>query len=230
MEKWKACEVDKIEIDLKGREVFVGFDMSAKIDLTSVAFIIPITINNMQKYVLYTHSFVPNREKLIERTMKDKAPYDYWEREGYITVTNTPVVDQNFVMDYVIKTCKENDWKINTLCFDPTNASKLMLEASEMGYNTVDIWQSHKQLNESTSGFREQVYCKNIIYEFNPVLNFAMSNAVIRKSNGMIKIDKDATTKKIDPIDATLCAFKLAMFYKPTLDLNEHIKKYGYSF
>ena len=40
-----------------------------------------------------------------------------------------------------------------------------------------------------------------------------MSNAVIRQNSGLIKIDKDATTKRIDPVDATLCAFKLAMFH-----------------
>ena len=53
-------------------------------------------------------------------------------------------------------------------------------------------------------GFREQVYCGNVLYEYNPVLNFAMSNAVIRTNQGLIKIDKDATTKRIDPVDSTL--------------------------
>ena len=29
-----------------------------------------------------------------------------------------------------------------------------------------------------------------------------------------IKIDKDATTKRIDPVDSTLCGFKLAMYHE----------------
>ena len=49
MAKWKACEVKKITYDLKGKDVFVGFDMSAKVDLTSVAFIIPIFDKNEKK-------------------------------------------------------------------------------------------------------------------------------------------------------------------------------------
>ena len=44
-------------------------------------------------------------------------------------------------------------------------------------------------------------------------MNYSMSNAVIRTNNGMIKIDKDATTKRIDPVDAVLCAFKLALYH-----------------
>ena len=40
-----------------------------------------------------------------------------------------------------------------------------------------------------------------------------MSNAVIKTNNGLIKIDKDATTKRIDPIDAILCGYKLALYH-----------------
>ena len=37
---------------------------------------------------------------------------------------------------------------------------------------------------------------------------------MIRKNNGLIKIDKDATSKKIDPVDATLCGSKLARYHE----------------
>ncbi len=215
MEKWKLCEVDKIPYDLFGRVVFVGFDMSSKIDLTSVAFIIPIIDNGVKKYICFSHSFMPNREKLVERTRIDKVPYEAWEGNGWLTVTNTDIVDQSVVMNYVLDTCKKYNWHIEQLCFDPANASKLMLDLENEGFPVVEVFQSHKSLNESTAGFREQVYCKNIVYTFNPLLNFAMSNAVIAKRNGLIKIDKDATKQKIDPVDAMLAAFKLALYYEP---------------
>lgn len=221
MAKWKACQVDKIPIDTHGMSVYVGFDMSAKIDLTSVTFVIPFlsgefdqTGKEIVKYILYSHSFIPNREKLAERKAKDKVDYDAWERMGFITVTDTPIVDQNAVMQYVLDTCAEHDWNIECLCFDPANASKLMMDLSNEGYTVEEVFQSHKHLNEATQGFREQVYCGNVLYEYNPVLNFAMSNAVIRTNQGLIKIDKDATTKRIDPVDSTLCGFKLAMYHE----------------
>lgn len=221
MAKWKACQVNEIPVNTKGMPVYIGFDMSAKIDLTSVAFVIPFESDEKDpegkpvvKYIVYSHSFVPSREKLVERKRKDKAPYDAWEREGFLTVTNTPIVDQGTVMRYVLNTCREKKWEIETLCFDPANASKLMMDLSDEGYEVEEVYQSHKSLNESTQGFREQVYSGNILYTYNPVLNFAMSNAVIRRSNGLIKIDKDATTKRIDPVDAVLCAYKLAMYHE----------------
>ena len=234
MAKWKACQVDVIPIDTHGMDVYVGFDMSAKIDLTSVAFMIPYqsgeydqTGKEIVKYILFVHSFIPNREKLTERKAKDKVDYDAWERMGFLTVTDTPIVDQNVVMKYVLDTCQENDWNIECLCFDPANASKLMMDLSNEGYVVEEVFQSHKHLNEATQGFREQVYCGNIIYTYNPVLNFAMSNAVIRISQGLIKIDKDATIKRIDPVDATLCAFKLAMYHDfDEISLEEEIDKF----
>lgn len=220
MSKWKKCQVEALPVDTKGMSVYVGFDMSAKIDLTSVAFVLPYrsgdldqTGQEITKYIVYSHSFIPNREKLAERKAKDKVDYDAWERLGFLSVTDTPIVDQNAVMKHVLDTCEKNEWNIECLCFDPANASKLMLDLSDQGYVVEEVYQSHKSLNEATQGFREQVYSGNVLYTYNPVLNFAMSNAVVRTNQGLIKIDKDATTKRIDPVDAVLCAFKLALYH-----------------
>lgn len=241
MAKWKKCEVKELPIDTKGMSVYVGFDMSAKIDLTSVAFIIPFKTGRFKKvldregnevekevigYILYSHSFIPNREKLAERIAKDKVPYDAWERLGYLTVTDTEIVDQDAVMRYVIAFCKKMEWHIETLCFDPANASKIMMDLSSMGYDVEEVYQSHKSLNESTAGFRETVYEREVYYLHDPLLNFAMSNAVIKSNNGLIKIDKDATKFKVDPVDATLCAFKLALYHKFVSTINSMVDKF----
>ena len=129
MARWKACEVPEEELpDTAGMPVYVGFDMSSKLDLTSVAFVIPYrrmtSVNDEEgeavtQYIVYSHSFIPSWEKLQEHIAKDKMPYDQWERMGLLTVTETPIVDQNAVMQYVLGTCEDNDWKIQCLCFDP---------------------------------------------------------------------------------------------------------------
>ena len=133
---------------------------------------------------------------------------------GYITVTDTEIVNQNAVIKYVEDFVKKYGLKIECLCFDPANASKIMMDMSDCGYDVEEVYQSAKSLNESTCGFREQVYEGNIVYLKDPVLNFAMGNAVVKSNNGLIKIDKDATKQRIDPVDATLCAFKLAMYHE----------------
>ena len=129
-------------------------------------------------------------------------------------------------MRYVIDTCEANGWKIQCLCFDPANASLLMMELSDEGYDVEEVFQSHKSLNESTQGFREQVLCGCVHYVENPVLSYAMGNAAIRRNNGLIKIDKDATTKRIDPVDAVLCGYKLAMYHEFGSSFEEDIDDY----
>lgn len=230
MAKWNACTVQKLPVDIRGREVYIGFDMSAKIDLTSVSFIIPYMDGETVKYILYSHSFIPNRDKLRERTVADKMPYDSWERAGFLTVTDTEIVDQNAVINYVKGFVSSQGLKINCLCFDPANASKIMLELSETGYDVIEVNQSHKSLNEPTTAFREQVYCGNVVIPENPLLNYAMGNAVVRVNNGLIKVDKDMTRKRIDPVDATICAFKMAMYhdFAVTTDTDEWLAREGW--
>ena len=224
MSKWKSCEIAEkdIPIDIRGMDVYVGVDLSAKIDLTSVSFVIPFQDqterdsqgNATVKYIVWSHSFIPNSERLQEHILKDKQPYDMWERLGYLTITDTPIVDQSQVIKYVLDFVREKELNIACWCFDPANASLAMMQMSDEGYDVEEVYQSHKSLNESTSGFREQVYAGNVYHVVNPLFNYAMGNAVVRQNNGLIKIDKDATTKRIDPVDATLCGFKLAMYHE----------------
>lgn len=215
MRRWKACEVGKLPYDINGASVYVGFDVSAKIDLTSVGFVIVIKGSDGKvKYIVFHHSFIPNREKLQERIHTDRAPYDLWEEQGFITVTDTPIVDQNAIIRYMDDFVEKYGLRIECLCFDPANASKMEIELSDAGHTVDEVFQSHRSLNEATAGFREQVFDGNVIYIADPVLNFAMANAVVKTSNGLIKIDKDAAVQRIDPVDAVLCAFKLALYHE----------------
>lgn len=233
MAKWNDCEIEDFPFDIKGMPVYIGFDMSSKNDLTSVSFMIPYRSGvfdengkEIIKYILWTHSFIPTREKLHEHILKDKVAYDYWERAGWLTVTDTPIVDQGAVMKYVIDECEKYQLKIQCLCLDPSNAAKLMMDLSNDGYVVEEVFQSHRHLNEVTREFRNQVFCKNINHIHNQLLNYAMSNAVTKQSNGMIKIDKDATTKRIDPVDASLFAFKLAMYHEFDDDYGDYLDKF----
>lgn len=146
MKKWKACEVEELPIDITGKPVYIGFDMSAKIDLTSVAFIVPYQSDKTDaqgrqviKYILWTHSFIPTVDKLREHVVKDKMPYDAWERMGYLTLTNTPIVDQNFVMKYVIDKCQKYNLDIQCLCFDPAKKIGVLLRNMQYYYSAKSV-------------------------------------------------------------------------------------------
>lgn len=229
MEKWKACQVDELPIDIHGMDCIVGCDMSAKIDLTAIAILIKykdpekedIHGDPLVKYIVMQHSFIPNRERLLQRMRTDKAPYDAWEAEGFLSVTGTEIVDKDYVMAWVYEFIKEFDLHPICWAFDANNAAGIMSDVSKDGYTVYDVAQNYNSLNDATVAFREEVFCRSVCYTYDPLLNFAMGNAVVKYSNGLIKIDKDATTRRIDPVDAIICAFKLSMYCDATVTQKE---------
>jgi phage terminase large subunit-like protein len=208
MSKWAACK--GIIPDLRGRECYVGVDLSAKIDLTSTAFDFP-PVNDDDKYVLLGHSFMPS-DTLEAKRKTDKAPYDLWIEQGWITATDGAVVDYRIVKKYIVDTAQENGWIIKEICFDPYNATQISQDLEDDGYVCVEIRQGYQTLSEPTKNLREEIYSDNVIHDGNPVLEWAASNAVMRKdTNDNIMLDKSKSTERIDPIASAVNAHVRAM-------------------
>ncbi|MEN6567189.1 MAG: terminase TerL endonuclease subunit [Veillonellales bacterium] len=208
MEKWAACKGDIP--DLKGRECYVGVDLSAKIDLTSVAFDFP-PIGEDDPYVLLGHSFMP-ADTLEAKRKTDKVSYDLWIEQEWITATDGAVIDYRKVKKYITETAKEKGWIIKEVCFDPYNATQISQDLQDEGYVCVEIRQGYQTLSEPTKDLREQVYSKNLLHDGNPVLEWAASNAVTRKdTNENIMLDKSKSIERIDPIASSVNAHVRAM-------------------
>jgi phage terminase large subunit-like protein len=226
MDKWKACSTAKLP-DLAGRECYVGIDLSKKIDLTSVSFSFPLDDGN---FVVLSHSFIPE-DTLVEKRRTDKVPYDLWIRQGWITATDGAVVDYRYIMKYILDLAEKNKWIIREVCYDPYAATQFAQEMETEGYTMVEIRQGVKTLSEPTKNFRELVLQKKIIHNNDPVLTWAISNAVTKQDhNENIMLDKDKSSNRIDPIAALINAHVRAMVYEPEQDLNSYILSDDFSF
>jgi phage terminase large subunit-like protein len=222
MSKWAACGQDFDLTTLEGLECTVGVDLSAKIDLTSVGF----EFKKDGKYIVLSHSFMP--EDTLDRKRKtDKVPYDLWVQQGWITTTPGAVVDYNFIKSYIKNFEQQYNVKIREICADPWNATQFMQDMEAEGYTVVEIRQGIQTLGSATKDFREQVYQRNVIHNNNPVLTWALSNAVTRQdANENIMLDKSKSTERIDPIAAVLNAHVRAMLRIETVDINEITEEY----
>lgn len=222
MDKWKRCEVQELPIDIRGLKCVIGVDMSAKIDLTSVCFVIPYQDENemdeegnpVVKYILLQHSFIPNRDKLIERELTDKFPYAAAEMKGELSVTDSDIVNQKKIMLWALDKANELGLEIYGWACDSWNAAFFMTELSERKHTVFDVSQTYGGLSEATKAFRDEVYQKHIVYQPDSLLNFCMRNAVEKSHDGRIMIDKDKKTRRIDIIDAVINAFKIARYIK----------------
>lgn len=211
MAKWKERgAITEIPVDLYGRPAYVGIDLSKRIDLTAAGIIIPIDVDGTVQYVTRAHGFIPEDTVAVhEKT--DKVPYRAWAKAGYLTITPGDVVDYRFIESWIHETTDDLGVNVKELCYDPYNATHFAQDFDAQGITTVEVRQGMRTLSEPTKAFREEAYRGNILHEPNPLLDWAISNAVTKRDhNENIILDKEKSTNRIDPIAAVINAFSRA--------------------
>ena len=211
MAKWKERgAITEIPVDTYGRSAYVGIDLSKRIDLTAAGIILPIDVDCTVKYVVRAHGFIPEDTVAVhEKT--DKVPYRAWAKAGYLTITPGDVVDYRFIESWIHETTDDLGVNVKELCYDPYNATHFAQDFDAQGITTVEVRQGMRTLSEPTKAFREEAYRGNILHEPNPLLDWAVSNAVTKRDhNENIILDKEKSTNRIDPIAAVINAFSRA--------------------
>ena len=211
MAKWKERgAITKIPVDLYGRSAYVGIDLSKRIDLTAAGIIVPIDVDSAVQYVVRAHGFIPE-ETVAVHEKTDKVPYRAWAKAGYLTITPGDVVDYRFIESWIHETTDDLGVNVKELCYDPYNATHFAQDFDAQGIMTVEVRQGMRTLSEPTKAFREEAYRGNILHEPNPLLDWAVSNAVTKRDhNENIILDKEKSTNRIDPIAAVINAFSRA--------------------
>lgn len=227
---WKACGTDLTLNDFKDYECYIGLDLSSGGDLTSLGIVIPYYEDKEKKYFVDSHSFIPAR-RIAEHIKTDNAPYDMWKMKGLLTVTETLggiKTDYKYIISYLKDIIEKYSLKVKMICYDPHNADAFLNDIEELGYDSVMIVQSARNLNDPTVDFRLEVEAGNVSYnKENGLLTWSIANAkTVSNSFGEIKIDKDLRTKRIDPVDAIIDAWKMAMKDEGTLNINEVTEDY----
>lgn len=237
---WKRCAALRTLKDFRGSKCYVGVDLSSGGDLTSIAIVIPYMVDGVKKYFVHTHSFIP-ASRVDEHIKTDKVPYDVWISKGLVTVTETLggiKTDYKYIIKYLEDLIKQNDLKPQLVCYDPHNASAFLSDLEALGFDSVAITQTAKELNDATVDFRLEIKAGNVVIEgtevgkgkvvpFDELLTWSIANAkTISNSYSEIKIDKALDEDRIDPIDAIIDAWKAAMKeeYKP--DTNEVVNEW----
>lgn len=227
MDHWKACASDTELEDMRGKECWLGLDLSKGGDLTSGVLEFQFELNANRKYFVDSHSFIPAK-RVAEHVKTDNAPYDMWIREGLLTPTETlggVKTDYKYIIAYYRDLISKYDLRLRGIAYDPHNADAFLSDLEEFGVECVEIVQSARSLNDATVDFRLEVEAGNVIYNRKQkLLTWSMRNAkTTSNSFGEIKIDKESQTKRIDPVDAVIDVHKLVLATcgKPTKNIYE---------
>lgn len=209
--------VKKPPINIHGREVYIGLDISHASDDTAVAFVFPyVDDEGTTKFYVKQHSFVPlvrSQMNLDIKSGKDGIDYAAAERLGYCDVMRKGrgYISDTAVYDYIKKFVDENNLQIKFVCYDPWDHSNMIRYIVEKsGWTMLEVRQQPSQLDAPTRFFREQMDEGNVKYDDDPILQWSAKNAILKVKSVGIKIDKDAATQKIDCMDAIIDAFFIA--------------------
>ena len=194
-EKFKKCGTNNFP-DTKGMEVFVGVDLTSKIDLASVGF----EFNFGDKVGILGHSFMPEAT-LFAKMKTDKVPYDMWIKQGWLTMTPGEVIDDRVITEYIMEQIERYKWEYKYLGFDLYNATQFAnVMNTDYGFETIEIRQGIPSLHEPTKSFREMTYSGKVIHNNNPVISWAFGNAITEANKqGNIMLSKGASSERIDP-------------------------------
>lgn len=218
MSKWRACKVDENNIDLSSVAIWTGGDLSMTTDLTSIGW---TGIDDEGYFVVGQHSFMPEA-RLKERMATDKVRYDLWVEQGHLTLTPGEMVDYTIVENWILNFIQNKNHQ--EFCYDKWNAMHLAQNLENKDVVCVEIPQRIATLSIPTKTFREKVYDRKIKHSGDPLLEWAMNNAVIKMDDQEnIMISKKLSKNRIDPAAAVINSFARAMYYAGVIDLNEYI-------
>lgn len=203
MPSWDACKATVDRSALARRRCYVGLDLSSTTDLTALVGVFPD--DDGPGFDVLAEFFVP-REKLNDRVRRDKVPYDLWERQEQLTVTDGAVVDYQAVRNRLLDWAAEFDLRIIT--YDPWNATQLISQLEQQdGFVCVSLRQGFASLSPPTKALEKAVLAQQLRHDGHPVLRWNVGNVSVETDpSGNIKPSKSVSTERIDGVSALVMA------------------------
>lgn len=186
---------------LKGRPCYVGLDLSSTTDLTALVGVFP----DATGFDVLPEFFVP-AERIRDRALRDRVPYDEWARRGVITATPGNIIDYEYIR-HTLHTWAA-DFDLKTIGFDPWNATDLMTRLQEQdGLTCVAVRQGFASLSAPSKALEGAILSKRLRHNGHPVLRWCIGNVALETdAAGNIKPSKAASTERIDGVVALVMA------------------------
>ncbi len=210
--EWEACGEAVAFDELEGRECYGGLDLGATRDLSAFVLVFPTDDGGFD--ILPT-AFMPEGN-LEERAHEDRAPYDTWARQGFITTTPGVTTDPAYIAEAIAAASERFD--LRAVAYDRWRIEDLKRELGEQGASVelVPFGQGFKDMAPAVDTLERLVAETKLRHGRNPVLNMCASNAVIeRDPAGNRKLTKAKSSGRIDVLVALTMALSIAERHQP---------------
>lgn len=211
-ESWVASAGKVDEAKLVGRDCYAGMDLSSTRDISAVCLVFPMGDGTTQAIWRY---YLPE-DNIEEKARIDRAPYDVWARQGYITLTPGNVIDYDYIEEEIKRLA--SIYNIREVAFDPYNATQLTNHLIDSGMTCVDMRQGYLSLSPPTKALEQAILRQQFHHGNNPVTNWMIPNCeAVTDPAGNIKLDKAAKVKrrKIDGVVAAIMGYSRVIAETP---------------
>ena len=205
--------------DIRGRDVYIGFDYSMFSDNTAIAFVYPYQDRDgRQKWHIEQHSFIPWEKAGSIRAKEKQDGIDYRElaKKGYCTITSHPqgLINDDQVYSWLLNYVEENNLHVIFFGYDAWGATNAI---KQMDINTnfplEAIRQRTSELKDPTK-FLQKIFVEgNCSRLDDKIMEKALINAEIYEDKIGIQVDKAKATLKIDVVDAIIDALYQGMYH-----------------
>ncbi len=222
-ESWKACAVEYVPEDLRGRPCFAGLDLSKTTDLTALALVFPpsapVAITPAAKalaerWAVLVYYWCPEAA-VHAREGQDAAPFLAWVDSGHIEMTGGGGVDYDAIAARLLEV--DGMFDLKQIGFDPWNAHKFISDMENQSGmpEFIRVSQTTKDLNAPMKELERLILTKTFAHNSNPVLDWNVFNCVVRATpEGNIKPDKGASRDLIDGVSAMATAAAVALAHQ----------------
>lgn len=198
---WTLEELAKLKIDWYG-----GADLAKLHDLNAVALYGRYNHKGKDIDIVITHAFFPI-VNAYKKADEDGIPFFGWQEDCWLTMSNTPTVHYDDVVNWFIK-MRNMGFKIKKVGFDKKFGREFLLGMKAARFNVVD---QPQYFHVKSEGFRRiETKAKNgeLYYLHNQAFEYCVQNVrAIEKTDDMIqyeKVDGDGGTQRIDLFDAAV--------------------------
>jgi phage terminase large subunit-like protein len=213
MAAWEAC--GRTLPDLAGRNCYAGLDLASTTDIAALGLIFP-PVEEGEPYWWLPRFWIPS-DNMLERSRRDRVPYEVWVRQGLVTATAGNVIDYGVILREIETLGATYD--IREIAFDRWGATQISQALEGLGFTMVQFGQGFASMSAPTKELLRLVMSGQISHGANPVLRW-MADNVSAKSDaaGNVKPDKASSRDRIDGIVAGIMALARAPSNMADLD------------
>lgn len=195
---WTLEELAKLPVKWTG-----GADLSIMYDLTAG--------------VLYTeyegvgitiaHGFIPITQAQ-KKANEDEIPFFWWQEEGWLTMCNGDVVNQQDVVKWFIQ-MRNIGFRINNVAFDKYKSREFVKFMEQARFKVESLDQQYWKKSEAFREIERKIKDKKFYYLHNKAFEYCIGNVkAVEDADERVRFEKVAPKKRMDLFDATVIACK----------------------